>query len=189
MTIKSIQTKLKMHWFSESGCELARIIFVLQWSHFVTSGGNDKAVESKGTTCPTPFKNMYTSVVLKIQASWTNNQGAKLICSNLGMYRRLFCVCLKSLSFRLSPMLRRGLFSLFSSWGRYSTWCDVSNNSRGKYCFMLLQHTGGGSCQGFRVSPVEFKAWLVVTSEWFHLGHELRVAVLSSLLDSKEGAS
>ena len=59
------------------------------------------AVESKGTTCPTPFTNMYTSVVLKIQASWTNNQGAKLICSNLEMCRIQFCVCLKSLSFRL----------------------------------------------------------------------------------------
>jgi hypothetical protein len=109
MTIKSIQTKLNMHWFAESWCELARIIFVLQWSHFVTSGGNDKAVYSEATTCPTPFKNMYSCVVLKIQASWTNiNQGAKLICSNLEMYRILFCVCLKSLSFRLPSHAEEG---------------------------------------------------------------------------------
>ena len=51
---------------------------------------------------------MYTSVVLKIQASWTNNQGAKLICSNLEMYRILFCVCLKSLSFRLPSHAEEG---------------------------------------------------------------------------------
>ena len=156
-----------MHWLYESGHELARVIFVLKWSHFVTSSGYDKA--AKATTGPTPFTNMYSCVVLKILSFINMNQGANLSCGNLEMYRRLFCACLKSLSFPQHSMLRRGLFSLFSSWGMYSTLSDVSNNSSGMHLHVVTAHRrrllSRLWCQPWGVTR---HGNLMVTSEWFH---------------------